>query len=223
VGPGGWPEGRGIARVLAGTNGAVRSSASLPRTPCSGGGDLSITRSDQNQMPEIRQTTTSTRSTPAAPQARTGAAARLPFSGAATGSRATDAGLLLLRVIGGAALAFGHGMGKVPPSDGFIGRVGQMGLPAPELFAWLAMTAEFGGAILLIVGLLTRPAALLVCGNMLIVALLGHAGDPFGDREKAVLFGAIALLFLLAGAGRYSLDALIRGRSDGSTLTARGG
>ena len=121
-------------------------------------------------------------------------------------------GLLAVRVIGGLALALAHGRGKMPPSEGFIGRVGEMGFFAPELFAWMAATAEFGGGILLALGLLTRPAALLVCGNMVVVALMAHAGDPFGDREKAVLFGAIALLCLLAGAGRYSLDAFIRRR-----------
>lgn len=152
-------------------------------------------------------------SVPSYPGRRSFSVQDLLFSRPTSDSIAADIGLLLLRVIAGAALAFAHGMGKVPPSEGFIGRVAGMGLPAPELFAWLAATAEFGGAMLLVLGLLTRPAALLICGNMLIVALLGHAGDPFGDREKAVLFGAIALLYLLAGAGHYSLDALIRRRT----------
>lgn len=134
------------------------------------------------------------------------------FSGESLGSRSADLGLLSIRVIGGLSLALAHGRGKVPPSDGFVGRVGEMGFFAPELFAWMAGAAEFGGALLLVLGLLTRPAALLVGGNMLVVALAAHAGDPFGDREKAVLFGAIALLCLLAGAGRYSIDALLRRR-----------
>lgn len=158
-----------------------------------------------------------TRSVPAAPRPKTPestvppatGAWKLLFPGAAAVSPANDLGLLLLRVIAGASLALAHGLGKVPPSERFIGRVAEMGLPAPELFAWVAATAEFGGGILLVLGLLTRPAAFLICGTMVIVALLAHAGDPFGDREKAVLFGAIGLLFLLAGPGRYSLDAWI--------------
>lgn len=147
------------------------------------------------------------------PDARSFSARDLLFSRATTNSRAADLGLLILRVITGLALAWAHGMGKVPPSERFIGRVADMGLPAPEVFAWLAATAEFGGGILLALGLLTRPAALLICGNMVIVALIAHAGDPFGDREKAVLFGAIALMYLLAGAGRFSVDALLRRRA----------
>ena len=146
--------------------------------------------------------------------ARTGPVREFLFGSVWTDSRLADLGFLLLRVIAGLSLALAHGLGKVPPQPGFMGMLGRIGLPAPEVFAYLSATAEFGGGILLVLGLLTRPAALLVAGNMLVVTLLGHAGDPFGDREKGVLFGAIALLFLLTGAGRYSLDALIHRRRD---------
>lgn len=130
------------------------------------------------------------------------------FGTATTDSRAADLGLLILRVFAGLSLALAHGWDKVPPSGGWISRVGEMGLPAPELFAWLSGFAELGGGLLLALGLLTRPAALLVVLNMATAVLLGHAGDPFGAREKALLFGVVALMYLLAGAGRYSLDAL---------------
>jgi putative oxidoreductase len=134
----------------------------------------------------------------------------LLFGGATFDSRAADVGRLVLRVVAGLSLALAHGIGKVPPSEGFIGGVTGMGLPAPELFAWLASFAEFGGGILLAVGLLTRPMGFLVAGHFAVVVALAHAGDPFGDREKPILFGCIALFYLFAGAGRYSLDALIR-------------
>ena len=44
--------------------------------------------------------------------------------------------LLGLRVFAGLAMAFAHGLGKVPPSDRFIGAVENLGFPAPALFAW---------------------------------------------------------------------------------------
>ena len=44
------------------------------------------------------------------------------------------------------------------------------------------------------------------------VTLLAHAGDPLGDRETPLLFWATGFLYLLAGAGRFSLDALIHRR-----------
>jgi putative oxidoreductase len=171
-------------------------------------------------MPETIQThpPISGQNTPA-PDASPGAGPaklrNLLLSGATTDSRAADLGLLVLRLFAGLSLALAHGLGKIPPSDRFIMGVAEMGLPFPGLFAVLSAVAEFGCGLLLALGLLTRPAAFLVAGNMLIVSLLAHAGDPFGIREKPILFGMVALLFLLAGAGRYSLDALLRGRGGG--------
>lgn len=125
-------------------------------------------------------------------------------------ARNTDIGLLILRIFAGLALAFGHGLGKVPPSEGFVNMVGSnLGLPAPGLMAWLSALAEFGGGILLALGLLTRPVALFIIINMSVAVLFAHAGQSFGEREKALLFAFIALQFLFSGAGRYSIDANI--------------
>jgi uncharacterized membrane protein YphA (DoxX/SURF4 family) len=57
----------------------------------------------------------------------------------------------------------------------FVDRIEGMGMPAPVLFAWLAALAEFAGGLLLAVGLLTRPTALVVAGPFMIVALVTHA------------------------------------------------
>jgi putative oxidoreductase len=127
-------------------------------------------------------------------------------------SPALDAGLLVLRVGAGLALAFLHGLGKVPPSGGFVGMLGGMGLPAPGVFAWLAALAEFGGGLLLAIGLLTRPVALVLVFHFAVVVLLAHAGDTLGDRELPILFWIIAVQFLLTGPGRYSVDALVDDR-----------
>ena len=141
--------------------------------------------------------------------------------GSVTRDAPADLGLVVLRVVSGLSLALGHGLGKVPPSDGFVGMVGGMGFPAPGLFAWGATAAELGGGLLLALGLLTQPAGLLIAVNMLVVTLLAHAGDPFGDRELGLLYGVIALAFAVIGSGRYSLDAALRRRS--GTITARAG
>lgn len=127
------------------------------------------------------------------------------------GSRGADLGRALLRLAAGLAIALSHGMGKVPPSDGFIERVGEMGFPAPVLFAWLSGFAEFGAGLLLAIGLATRPAALFVTLNMCVVFFIAHGGDAFGQRERPFLFLAIFLFFALAGGGRYSVDRLVRG------------
>jgi putative oxidoreductase len=130
-----------------------------------------------------------------------------------SGSRSADAGLLLLRVVAGASLAAAHGLGKMPPRQRFVERVGAMGFPEPEVFAWLSGFAELGGGLLLAIGLFTRPAAFLIAANFVVVVLLAHQGDPFGDREKGLLFLSIAALYLFTGAGRFSLDAMLFGGS----------
>jgi putative oxidoreductase len=132
------------------------------------------------------------------------------FGTAVSDQRVADFGLMALRVFAGLALALAHGMGKLPPSEGFVGMVGGMGLPMPETFAWLSGIAETVGGVLLAVGLLTRPAALFIVINMTTAVVLAHAGDTFLERERPLLFLAIAFAFLLYGAGRFSLDALIR-------------
>lgn len=131
--------------------------------------------------------------------------------GTTTNARSTDLGLLILRVFSGLALALAHGRGKFPPSDRFVEGVAKLGFPLPEVFAWAAAGAELIGGVLLALGLLTRPSALLIAFTMGTAAFLRHANDPFSGKEKALLFLVIAVVLLLAGAGRYSIDAWMRG------------
>jgi putative oxidoreductase len=142
------------------------------------------------------------------PDSSTGSTVRNVLFGGAAMTPTADAGRLVLRVTAGLALAMWHGLGKVPPSARFITHVGDIGLPLPDLFAWLAGFAELGGGLLLALGLLTRPAAFLMVGHFVIVVVMAHAGDAIAVRENALIFGAIAFFYMLAGAGRYSLDGL---------------
>jgi putative oxidoreductase len=134
------------------------------------------------------------------------------FGGAGGGSRTADIGLLILRMVGGLGLAFGHGLGKFPPSERFIEGVSRLGFPEPTIFAWGAALAELGGGILLAIGLLTRPASLAIAFTMGTAAFRSNYGEPFAEMEKALLYMAIAVCFLFAGAGRYAVDALMRRR-----------
>ena len=127
-------------------------------------------------------------------------------------SSLTDTALLILRVFTGLSLALAHGFGKLPVSAEFVEGVGQLGFPAPTVFAWAAALAESVGALCLAFGLLTRPAALTVLFTMLVAAFGVHAADPFRVKELALFYAVSALVFVILGAGRYSIDALLRRR-----------
>jgi putative oxidoreductase len=125
----------------------------------------------------------------------------LLFGGARFNSIAGDVGLLVVRVFAGLALALGHGLGKLPPSPQFQSAVEGLG-PPPQM-AWLSGIAET-------IGGLGLAAGLIVAGNMSVAVFLQHANDPFGRKELAAMFLAVAVLFLFAGGGRFSLDRFIK-------------
>lgn len=130
--------------------------------------------------------------------------------GSSTTGPVSDLGLLALRLYTGLALSLAHGLGKLPPAPRFVEGIAGFGFPAPGLFAWFSGFAETFGGLLLAAGLLSRPAAIAIMINMSVALLFAHAGDPFDRRELPLFFFMSALLFLFVGAGRYSLDALIR-------------
>ena len=121
----------------------------------------------------------------------------------------SNAGLVILRVFIGAALLT-HGWGKMFGGlAGFTQGVASMGIPIPQVSAFLAAFAESFGAILLAIGLLTRPAAFLIVATMGVAVGVAHGGQPFAAQDAAWLYLVPALFFLLKGAGTWSVDALI--------------
>jgi putative oxidoreductase len=123
-----------------------------------------------------------------------------------------DIAQLLLRVWFGAMLMT-HGWGKVfGGMERFSEGVAKMGFPLPGFFAWAAALTEAAGGALLILGLATRPTSALAATTMLVAALIRHAPDPWAKKELALTYVAIAIVIAIVGAGRYSLDALVRRR-----------
>jgi putative oxidoreductase len=118
-------------------------------------------------------------------------------------------GLLVLRVIAGAAFLI-HGWGKIE-----AGPIGWMGpeAPTPAVLQGLSTAAEFLGGAGWILGFFTPLASLGIFINMMF-ALQYHLSlahpfvNPAGaSYELALVYWAVALLLLLIGPGRYSLDA----------------
>jgi putative oxidoreductase len=87
------------------------------------------------------------------------------------------------------------------------------GIPAPEVATILVGTLELVGGILLIVGLCTRPAALLLALNL--VGAIATAGRVDGGSFHLGVAPAmlLAMLFLVwAGSGRLAVDRTLRVR-----------
>ncbi|HEY1042976.1 MAG TPA: DoxX family protein [Telluria sp.] len=127
-----------------------------------------------------------------------------------SGSSQADLGKLILRVtLGGLILL--HGIAKLKGGVGFIeGMLSARGLPAA--IAYLVYVGEVLAPVLLIIGMWTRVAALIVLGNMLVAVALVHMGDlgrlnQTGGWaiELQAMFIAAAAALLLLGAGRYSV------------------
>ncbi len=119
--------------------------------------------------------------------------------------------ILLLRLVSGLAF-IQHGWPKIQHPFDWMGPEAAI----PGFLQGLAALAEFGGGLALLVGLLTRLAALGITCTMLVAIFMVHVaqGDPFvnpqgSSYELAAVYLAIMVVFLLRGAGRFSLDALI--------------
>lgn len=129
-----------------------------------------------------------------------------------------DTALAILRVITGIVFA-AHGGQKlfVYGFAGVTGAFTQMGIPLPGVAGPAVALLEFFGGLALVFGLLTRLAGLGLAVNMLGALLLVHAGAGFfmpnGYEFVLTLMGASAAL-AVAGAGRYSIDAIIAGRTE---------
>jgi len=119
-------------------------------------------------------------------------------------------GRLVLRLTLGGLLLF-HGIAKLHAVPvGIMDRIAKVGLPS-EL-GYLVYVGEVLAPVLLILGLWTRVAALLVAVNMVVAVLLSHTAQ-LGDTGRSggyalelqafYLFSAVALVFL--GGGRFGV------------------
>jgi putative oxidoreductase len=124
-----------------------------------------------------------------------------------------DTGKLLLRAVLALLLLF-HGMSKLMGGIGFItGTLEKAGLPGA--FGYLVYIGEVVAPLLILIGVFTRPAALVVAVNMVVALLLVHTSQFFSLNEtggwalelQGMYLGA-ALAVALLGAGRYSVGGL---------------
>ena len=118
--------------------------------------------------------------------------------------------LLLLRLYLFYVLWFA-GVGKIDSFDKFSGYLGTLGVPLPDIFTWLVILTEAGGAVLLLVGLFVRWATIPLLIVMFFAGYLVHYQNGWPHEANGIEFAAIYSLMLLSllcfGGGKYlSLD-----------------
>lgn len=119
----------------------------------------------------------------------------------------TSAGLLLLRV-GFGCLMLVHGIAKI---QGFS----EMSAAFPDpigigskLSLIMAIGAEVGCSLLLILGFASRLAAIPLAFTMIVALFVVHSEDPWKVKELAATYLLVYVSLLLTGPGRFSLDHL---------------
>ena len=128
------------------------------------------------------------------------------------------AGLLILRLTLGLIVA-AHGAQKLfgwfngPGLDGFAARLEGAGVRPGWPWALVSALVEFGGGLLVLAGLLTPIAALLVAGDLLVAILTVNLTRGFWNTDGGFefplgLLGGLVALSLL-GPGRLGVDTVI--------------
>lgn len=124
--------------------------------------------------------------------------------------RADTVAVTALRVATGVILAV-HGAMKLMDLPGTTQGFAQLGIPYPQYAVYLAIAGELFGGLGLVVGLLTRVAALGTLCSMAVAIGYVHIGHGLlaknGGWEYPLLLALVSLFFVTHGAGRASLDA----------------
>jgi putative oxidoreductase len=121
---------------------------------------------------------------------------------------AFDIALFLLRVTLGLLMCLVHGIPKI---SNFSVWKTQFYDPFHIGSRWslvLVIIAEVFGSMLLVIGLFSRLAALVLSIDMVFASFIYHAGHPLTEYEHAILFLTGFLCVLLLGPGKWSADGM---------------
>lgn len=107
-------------------------------------------------------------------------------------------------------------MVKIQHVEAFARWLTRMHFTAPMINAWFVILLQGTAIICLILGLATRPLAILLLFHMLIGLLAVHWPNGFNARnngyEIPLYYALILLSLVIYGPGRWSIDSWLRGR-----------
>jgi len=119
---------------------------------------------------------------------------------------------LVLRLAAG-VIFVAFGIGKFVAHETELASFEDYGLPWPEGFVYAVGVIEVVGGLLLILGLLTRPAALALAGDM--IGAIAVSGIGEGETISLTLAPAllvVMIVLLRSGPGDRAIDARLRAR-----------
>jgi putative oxidoreductase len=118
---------------------------------------------------------------------------------------------LVLRVAFGAHLMFvSTELFQPAEQRAFAGYLATLHIPFPLMSAYMAHITEFFGGLALILGLMVRPAAGALVFNFIVAVGIAMRGQPYAKQAPALQMLAVAIFFLIHGAGDWSVDAWAR-------------
>lgn len=128
--------------------------------------------------------------------------------------RFSDIGVFLLRAVTGAFLVYGvvDNIADAERMHEFAEFLAANGFPAPAVLAPFSVYVQFLGGVLLILGLLTRWAGLVISVHFVVAVVMVHWAQDFRGWWPALVLVFIGLQLALSGAGGVSLDSVIRRR-----------
>lgn len=124
-----------------------------------------------------------------------------------------DLALLILRIVFG-VMMITHGLAKIADFANL-----SMGFPDPiglgsKTSLILIICAEVGASALIIIGAITRLAAIPLIFGMVVAAFILHSPVSLSGSELPLIYLAFYICLLICGAGKYSVDGLISGRCE---------
>lgn len=109
------------------------------------------------------------------------------------------------------------GFAKITDVAAFSTVLAKRGVPAPSFMGWLGAIVEFGGGLLILLGVKLRYAAILMILFVIVATLISHrywdypveqlVAQKTNFWKNVTIIGGLLFMFL-AGAGRYSVDGL---------------
>lgn len=127
-------------------------------------------------------------------------------------ARYGDAALLVLRLLVGGFLVWGvaDNLFSAERMREFAEFLDGFGFPAPQVMAPLSVWAQFAAGVAFILGALTRWAGIVCAVNFLVAVVMVDATGGIRAAFPAASLVVIGLTLATIGAGRFSVDRILR-------------